>query len=121
MKRILLVEDDRFIGDLTTAKLSQDGIAILPASSAAEADALLAETKIDLIILDLGLPDRDGLEYLHDLKHTPHVQDIPLIVFSNNDNPDVLRYCEKLGVHKFFVKVDTDYTDFIATVNGALN
>jgi DNA-binding response OmpR family regulator len=66
--RILLVEDnDRLSGLLTTA-LGQAGFEADVVASAADAEAALATSQYPVIVLDLGLPDADGLDFLRELR-----------------------------------------------------
>jgi DNA-binding response OmpR family regulator len=62
--RILLVEDQAALREPMAEGLRKAGFAVDTAASLAEADALLAVDSVDLMILDLGLPDGDGRAYL---------------------------------------------------------
>ena len=84
---ILVVEDHRATRTFLADNLSADGYEILEADCAADAQQLM-ETKFpDLAIVDLGLPDRDGLELLRAVRDTDRVTgrldpDLPLLVLS---------------------------------------
>ncbi len=77
--RILVVEDDREIRALLQSSLSVEGFEVQTAVSLSEARALLQHKTPDLIVLDLGLPDGDGVQLVHELRrqHTT-----PVIVVS---------------------------------------
>ena len=62
--RMLLVEDDRMIGEAVQTALRQDGYAVDWVRNADSADTALAAGSYDLVLLDLGLPGRDGLSLL---------------------------------------------------------
>ena len=62
--RILLVEDDRMIGESVRAALRQEGYAVDWVRDGRAADATLATERFELVLLDLGLPGKDGLEVL---------------------------------------------------------
>jgi DNA-binding response OmpR family regulator len=64
MSTVLVVEDDREIRELLRRYLERAGHAVLTTASGAEAIRLVAEGSTDLVLLDLGLPDVDGLEVL---------------------------------------------------------
>lgn len=61
---VLVVEDEDDLRDAVVSFLLLDGITAMPASSLQEANACLAEQHFDVILLDLGLPDGDGLDWL---------------------------------------------------------
>ncbi len=66
--RVLLVEDDEMIGTSLRAGLRQDGFTIDWVQSAEMAQDALATTSYDMMLLDLGLPGRSGLEFLESLR-----------------------------------------------------
>ena len=77
--RVLAVEDDREIRSLMQSSLSVEGFEVQTAVTLSEARALLAHKPPDLIVLDLGLPDGDGVLLVRELRqqHTT-----PVIVVS---------------------------------------
>jgi two-component system response regulator QseB len=66
--RVLVVEDDRMIAKGLKTALKQDGYAVDGVSDGASAAAALRSSQFDLVLLDLGLPDRGGLEVLRELR-----------------------------------------------------
>ena len=66
--RILLVEDDRMIAQALERALRQEGHAVDCVADGRSAAAALHSTRFDLVLLDLGLPGRDGLEVLRELR-----------------------------------------------------
>ena len=81
--RILLVEDDRMIGESIRTALRQDGSAMDWVRDGRSAETALATEQFDLVLLDLGLPHRGGLEILRALR-TRHDQ-TPVIVLTARD------------------------------------
>ncbi len=77
--RVLVVEDDREIRSLLQSSLSVEGFAVQTAVSLSEARALLQHDLPDLVVLDLGLPDGDGVDLVHELRRQHKV---PVIVVS---------------------------------------
>ena len=76
MKKIAIIDDDVYVGDMLTEVLTREGYHVLRAYSGTEALYLLSQSKPDLVLLDLMLPGLSGEEIL------PHIQDIPVIVLS---------------------------------------
>jgi len=81
--RILLVEDDRLIALGILAGLRAHGMAVDHVDSAAQAEAALATLRCDVLILDLGLPDADGMDLLRRLR-TRGVG-LPVLILSARD------------------------------------
>jgi len=66
--RLLLVEDNRSLADLIAGGLKRAGFAVDSFATAGEAEEALRAVTYDLLILDLGLPDRDGTQLLQNLR-----------------------------------------------------
>jgi two-component system response regulator QseB len=66
--RLLVVEDDRMIGESVRAALRQDGYAVDWVRDGASADAAARDEHYDLVLLDLGLPGKGGLDILRGLR-----------------------------------------------------
>ncbi|WP_029920050.1 response regulator [Nevskia soli] len=81
--RILVVDDEPAIRRLLRSTLGVQDYTVLEAASVAQALEVLAREKVDLIILDLGLPDGDGFEVIRKLR--PDSQ-VPIIVLSSRDD-----------------------------------
>jgi two-component system KDP operon response regulator KdpE len=76
---VLVVDDEPPIRRLLRTTLTADGYRVVEVDNAALASRLLASEKPDLVILDLGLPDRSGLELIPDIRKTSPV---PIVVLS---------------------------------------
>ncbi len=77
--KVLVVEDDREIRALLQSSLSVEGFAVQTAVTLSEATALLRHDPPDLVVLDLGLPDGDGVQLVRELRQT---RSTPVIVVS---------------------------------------
>ena len=81
--RILLAEDDALLGDGLRAGLRQAGFLVDWVRDGAQAEAAAASDVYDLVLLDLGLPRRDGLAVLRSLRQKGH--DVPVLVITARD------------------------------------
>jgi len=79
---VLLVDDDLELLRMTRSRLEQEGFAVLTATTGEEGTRLAARRHPDVILLDLLLPDRSGLDVLQALKSEPATRDIPVLVVS---------------------------------------
>jgi two-component system, OmpR family, copper resistance phosphate regulon response regulator CusR len=84
MNRILIVEDEARIASFVDKGLRANGFSTAVAADGAEALALSSTTDFDLLILDLGLPDRDGLEVMEGLRRTK--PQLPVIILTARDS-----------------------------------
>jgi len=66
--RVLIIEDNETYGRLLGARLEQSGLEADLAGTAAEAERVLSRLDYSAIVLDLGLPDRDGMEFLREFR-----------------------------------------------------
>ena len=66
--RLLLVEDDQQLSQSLAKALGRDGFSLLTVSSGKEAIFCAEYEQVDIVILDLGLPDTDGIEVLKKIK-----------------------------------------------------
>ncbi|MCS7182325.1 MAG: sigma-54 dependent transcriptional regulator [Thermoanaerobaculum sp.] len=113
---VLVVEDEAPLRSALQALLQQEGIPTLAAACAAEAQAQLAEREAGLILLDLGLPDMDGLELLSQLKAS---EETPVIVLTGRSDIATVVEAMKRGAENFLVK-PTEASHVVSTVRKEL-
>lgn len=77
--KILIIEDDKYISKFVAASLSKENYIAIVAESAAQGTFMFSSHHPDLILLDLGLPDRDGVEIIRELRG---FSDVPILVVS---------------------------------------
>lgn len=76
---VLAIEDDKYISNFIAVSLKKEGYGVLIAQSAAEGLFLLSSNHPDIVLLDLGLPDKDGLEVIQEIRS---FSQIPILVVS---------------------------------------
>ena len=80
--KILIVEDEKGILSFMTTVLTSNGYDVISANSGAKAITLVTSHCPDLVILDLGLPDMDGMEVLRRLRKLPATRRVPVIMIT---------------------------------------
>jgi two-component system, OmpR family, KDP operon response regulator KdpE len=100
-QRILVVDDDLHIRRLLQNTLTRGGYQSIEATTAAEALEQASATKPDAILLDLGLPDRDGLEIVPLLRQRTGA---PILIISARDDTEQKVAALDLGAHDYVTK-----------------
>ncbi len=101
MAQVLIIEDDSRIRPLVMRSLGELGHVVASAASGMQGLTMAVETRPDLVILDLGLPDIDGTQVLAMLRA---VSDVPVIVASARDDDPSLIGCLDAGADDYVVK-----------------
>src|ERR1700730_14731524 len=84
---ILIVEDDARNSMLATAALEADGFDVAGSESAELAREAIARRKPALILMDIGLPGMDGLDFTKELKSASQTAAIPIVALTANNMP----------------------------------
>mgnify|MGYP001034159188 CR=1 FL=1 len=119
-KKILIVEDDKFLRELISRKLQQQGFSVSEAVDGTEGLQKAKEEKPDLILLDLILPGIDGFEVLTRIKQDPYISSIPVLILSNLGQKEEVERGLKLGAIDYLVKAHFTPSEIIEKVKGIL-
>jgi len=114
--KVLVVDDEPQIRTLLKATLARAGYSIIEASNAREALASKSIDKPDLVLLDLGLPDRDGLELVSALAAEPRSA---VLVISARDQTEQKVAALDLGADDYVTK-PFDTEELLARVRASL-
>lgn len=106
-KRILLVEDDRFLRRACEASLRQRGFEVTTATDGEEGLRRAMSEPFELILLDLLMPKKPGIEVLAELRAAGSSRrDIPVIILSNSSREEDKRRAIELGTVGYYVKAN---------------
>lgn len=108
MPRILIVEDEKILAEMYKDKFEEANYQADLAFSSEQALDFLKKEKPDLILLDILLPKENGISFLKKLKELKEVSKIPVVAFSNYDEPRTKKEALELGVKAYLIK--TQYT-----------
>ncbi len=115
-KKILIIDDDLNIIDLLTAFLSEKGSNVFSAITAEGGLALARKQEFDLILLDIMLPDGDGVEVLKHLQKMTILT--PIIMITGGTNLEVAKQCLQIGAVDYITKpFDFSYLHTTVTAN----
>jgi DNA-binding response OmpR family regulator len=99
-----VAEDDADLRGVLTASLTRGGHHVIPARDGAEALAAIDREKVDLLVLDLVMPNIDGFEVLARLKEHRNADTIPVIVVTGTDRSSTELQALRLGANVYLTK-----------------
>lgn len=102
--RVLVVDDNSINRDLLRTWLSRQGYEVEEASGGEEGLARIRHNDYDLILLDLVMPDKNGLEVLEILAEEELLGLVPVIILSASDELDGVAQCLELGADDYVVR-----------------
>jgi CheY-like chemotaxis protein len=118
-KRILIVDDDEALVELLSRRIEQQGYETLTAGTGRAGLSLAYRHLPDLVVLDLRLPDTDGLSVCQELADSPQTWSIPVIVLSGMERPDIVRRCRAAGCC-YFVRKPYDPNALLVLIRQAI-
>lgn len=120
-KTIMIVDDDSFVTDIYQTKLTQEGFGIITAADGLEAMKKLENGPLpDLILLDIAMPYKDGLEVLSDIKKSEKLKNIPVILLTNLSQKEQVEQGMKLGVSDYLIKSHFTPSEVLEKINSYL-
>ena len=102
--QIMVVDDDPDTVSILARHLQREGFAAIEAISGSECLRIVHEYRIDVILLDLMMPDMDGFQVCRALKQDPETAEIPVIMITARDDLDARAEGMRLGVSDFLAK-----------------
>lgn len=105
-RTILLAEDDRFLRRAMEVALSKRGFNVLLASDGQQALDMLETERPALVLLDLLMPRKTGIEVLQALRANPATADLRVLILSNSSNELEVHEATHLGVSGYWIKAN---------------
>ena len=101
---ILVVDDTAANRELLARRLTRDGHRAIEAAGGREALERIATEAIDLVLLDLLMPDMNGFQVLSHLKRDARFRDVPVVMISALDETDAIIRCIEAGAEDYLTK-----------------
>lgn len=120
MKKIILVEDDNNLATLIQKKLEKEGYGFILAPDGNNVLELARKERPDLILLDIDLPYKNGIEVLKELREDSELKESAVIIISNSGSPVDIHRVRQLGVKDYLIKVDFDLDELYRLVRSYL-
>ena len=119
MAVIIVIDDDYSIRRLNKFTLEKEHYKVITAEDALEGINILSSRKIDLIILDIIMPDIDGYEALKVIKSSDHLKDIPVLMLTAKNEIDDMMKGFELGADEYLAK-PFELSELLARIRNLL-
>ena len=120
-KKILLIEDEDFIRDLYKRQIGLAGFDIDAFPNGKSGLDSARQTKYDLVLLDIMLPDLNGLEILKELKQNEQTKNFPVILLTNLGQDSVQKEGAALGASGYLIKASYTPNQIVEEVKKILS
>ena len=117
MKKILIVDDDRVVLASCRRILESEGYSVSLTSSVKEALRILEEKKYDILLVDVIMPEYDGMYLIGNVRE--NLPNLPILVMSGYPTPETISSGMQMGATHFIAKPFTP-DELIAAVQNAL-
>ena len=107
-KKLLLVEDDAAIQRMYSKYFRFAGFEVITANDGTLVQETVELERPDIIIMDVMMPNFNGLDALRELKMRPNTRYIPVIMLSGNDDSALIQQALKLGAARYLIKSNTE-------------
>ena len=121
MTKIAIIEDDITISQMYRMKFEADGFDVQLARDGESGVALVKAFKPDLILLDLKMPEMNGVEALKIIRKNDWGKNIPVIVLTNLGEEEVSKEVRSLRIHSYIVKANLTPRQVVNHVKEALD
>jgi DNA-binding response OmpR family regulator len=120
VKSILIVDDDRMFREVVRMRLAAAGYQTFVAAGADEGWTMAQARRPDVVLLDLVMPDVDGVCFLRRLRADPALAATPVIVVSGLSFMALTKDAEKLGVQSQLIKSRFSLNELVERVTSIL-
>ena len=119
--KIIIVDDDDFLVDMYATKFDHSGVSVdVCKSGEALLEKLRAGAKADLILLDIVMPNMDGVEVLRIMRKDKLGEGIPVIMLTNQNDEKDISESKKLGISSYIGKAVATPSEVVSEVIGVI-
>lgn len=118
MARVLIVEDDNALREVFSMIVSSGGHTVVTAQDGSDALDRLEDFNPEIILLDMLMPVKTGIEFLQESNIRKTHPDCVVIILSNLSESQTITHALKLGAVKHIIKSDIDPKDLLKEIEG---
>jgi len=107
-KTVLIIDDDKLARKSLTSLLANDSLNLIEAENGAEGLKAALDSRPDLIVTDIHMPEMDGLTMVEELRKDQWGQSVPVIILTADEGMDIINQALSAGVTVYLTKVGVD-------------
>lgn len=116
MAKVLVVDDTAIVREPISETLRAAGYAVVSASTGREAISLLKAEHPDVVLLDIHLPEIDGLRILEAIRVNPATKTLPVLVLTQEEKKEFILHAVRLGIQGYLLKSKFSMRDLLTRI-----
>jgi len=122
MKKILIIEDNESYLSILSQKFTYEQFEVITAKDGDEGIKMALDNKPDIVLIDLLLPKKNGIQIMEELRKSDWGKNVPLIILTNvNPDDEILSTITKNKPAYYLVKPEVKLEDIMEKVKSLLN
>lgn len=117
---LLIVEDEMMLAQMYSSKLQKEGFSVDIAHNGREGMSKMQNEHPSLVLMDILMPDTDGLQALRQAKTSASTKDIPVVVLTNMADSNYTKQAMKDGAADYIIKAETTPAQVVDTIRRIL-
>ena len=118
--KVLIIEDEEILAKVLQEKFEKEKFTAQIVSDGGLAFSTAKSFKPDAILLDIILPNKDGIQILQELKADPELQSVPVIIMSNLGEDEKIKTALSMGAVDYLVKTQHPINEVVEKVKNYL-
>lgn len=121
MHKIAIIEDNHTISQMYRMKFETEGFSVRMAGNGEIGVAVVKSFKPDIILLDIQMPEMDGVEALREIRANKESKDTPVVILTNLGEEEAPKEMRSLGIHSYIVKANFTPRQVVAHVKEIID
>lgn len=121
MHKIAIIEDNHTISQMYRMKFETEGFSVRMAGNGEIGVAVVKSFKPDIILLDIQMPEMDGVEALREIRAYEESKDTPVVILTNLGEEEAPKEMRSLGIHSYIVKANFTPRQVVAHVKEIID
>lgn len=105
--KLLIVDDSATMRKIIMRSIRQSGLKVdkfLEAKNGKEALKVIGSNPVDIVLVDINMPEMNGIELLERLRSSPDTKELPVVMITAEGSENIVKKAEKLGLNGFIRK-----------------